>query len=1071
MADQNFIYGEQQQLRKVIESSASTTFKKKGYTFVNWTYTNKEAKYYNNLSKEEVKNTYVNEATISRIRESSASTAILTPNWKEHVYTVKFDPGTTSDTQQVSGTMTDMTFKYTDSKALIANKYAIVGYDFKGWVDKNDSSRKFTDRQIVSALSGERYGEAGDNQVVTLKAVWEPKTYDILFVRNDRNSGAGSTIASISVAGVDRGQERITIKATYGELYPRALFDGSADRVMAVRDGYDFLGWSLEQTIPYEERASKLIPTDARFESTNILTVYAQYMPKKVTAKLYALTRDGVSATWVDGPRAGQPVTAESIDHAVYFDMPFGQTSVAGLDPTTALETANATGFDLVRWFAAKNPNEANPIAEWSTYAKESSVDTNKFLPITDGTTLLNDYSMVKKDASGNLSMTLYAFWQTGVVRLYFVSTYSNVITRHGNREVSYMQPIGPLPTPTRKGYDLEKWMSYAHIGDPYPADPTRDVEITSSTQYWQTVHSATAYAAWKPKQYRVTFNIEEDKTGDSGEITWDNSRPHPASAGTKKYGVQYLYDSVVSSTSIPLPQKPGYKFLYWKTADASPKQYSADGNWTMDIDNDTTELYAYWEGASYTVTWDLWGGYKGHGSTTPSIATTITNSDGITYNQGQQYDIVTSSVTYKKQFNTAFNTRNVPNVTRPGYKLAGWFGQNGAFWNDPSTGAWTPTGNHGYLYKVEAGTVFVADDTGVGPQDVNNVRLYALWVPTEATLVFNYDDRNNTFVGNAHPTSARINQKLVFDDQLAVAREVGAIADGVPAIVPSVAVSGNIYSANANEPANQHAYPESQASSLRQSTFTLKEGYTFKGYNTKADGSGVTVTYDTVFNFLDGNNPTVNLYPQFDANEFNITFMTNTKNNNGGDTKSGKSYYDIEGAKFTLNGTEYTDPSSLVGIATMGQVITLPTVTEPAGYTFKGWYTRNGANAGLMDSSGAWGKEVQVGTTKYDLKLDSIAAGYKWEGGAGTTDTNLVNVTRDITLFARWERKKYSLTWDGNKLNGTTDPANGSTDVSVSGYSTFGTAYYGLPIGVRVRQDLHFQQLQDLVIHSRVGT
>ena len=262
MPAQDFIYGETQQLRKVIESSASTTFKKKGYTFVNWTYTNKEAKYYNNLSKEDVKNTYVNEATISRIREASGSTAILTPNWKEHVYTIKFEPGTTSDTQQVSGNMTDMTFKYTDSKALLANKYSIVGYDFKGWVDKNDSSKKYTDRQIVSSLTGERYGEDGDNQVVTLKAVWEPKTYDILFVRNDKNAGAGSTIASISVAGVDRGQERITVKATYGELYPRAMFAGSADRIEAVRDGYDFLGWSLEQIVPYDEQVMHLQEQD-----------------------------------------------------------------------------------------------------------------------------------------------------------------------------------------------------------------------------------------------------------------------------------------------------------------------------------------------------------------------------------------------------------------------------------------------------------------------------------------------------------------------------------------------------------------------------------------------------------------------------------------------------------------------------------------------------------------------------------------------------------------------------------------------------------------------------------------
>ena len=228
MADQHFTYGEKQNLREVIESSASSTFKKKGYSFTNWTYTNKETKYYNNLSKAEVAATYVNKATISRIRESSGSTAILTPNWKEHTYTIKFDPATTSASQKLSGNVADMTLKYSDKKFLNPNRYAIVGYDFKGWVDASNPNKKYTDRQEIEKLAGERYGKDGEDQVITLKATWEPKAYDILFVRNDRSSGFGSTIASISVAGVDKGQERVMVKATFGETYPEAIWNSSA---------------------------------------------------------------------------------------------------------------------------------------------------------------------------------------------------------------------------------------------------------------------------------------------------------------------------------------------------------------------------------------------------------------------------------------------------------------------------------------------------------------------------------------------------------------------------------------------------------------------------------------------------------------------------------------------------------------------------------------------------------------------------------------------------------------------------------------------------------------------------
>ena len=249
------------------------------------------------------------------------------------------------------------------------------------------------------------------------------------------------------------------------------------------------------------------------------------------------------------------------------------------------------------------------------------------------------------------------------------------------------------------------------------------------------------------------------------------------------------------------------------------------------------------------------------------------------------------------------------------------------------------------------------------------------------------------------------------------------------------------MFSANASDASKQHAYPDSQKSTLRQSSYTLREGYTFTGYNTEQDGSGKTITNDTVFDFIDATDgkPTVTVYPQFTANEFTITYMTNTKNDNGGDTKDGVSYYDIEGAVF-----DFTRATISMAATFAGKLPTL--TTAPAGYTFDGWYTRNGAMGGLMDSTNNsdWGTKV-TDITVYDLKLDTIKSGYKWEDHTSKTDANLINVTRDITLFARWKRNEYTLTWDGNQLNGSDNV--GSTDVTLSG-NRFTKAWYGLPIG-----------------------
>ena len=98
-----------------------------------------------------------------------------------------------------------MTLKYSQDANLPDKGYAITGYDLVGWIDANDSTKRYGLGQTIRKLAGEEYGTKGENKEITLNAVWRPKQFDIKFIRNDINQNNGSTLASLSVAGVDIG--------------------------------------------------------------------------------------------------------------------------------------------------------------------------------------------------------------------------------------------------------------------------------------------------------------------------------------------------------------------------------------------------------------------------------------------------------------------------------------------------------------------------------------------------------------------------------------------------------------------------------------------------------------------------------------------------------------------------------------------------------------------------------------------------------------------------------------------------------------------------------------------------
>lgn len=221
------------------------------------------------------------------------------------------------------------------------------------------------------------------------------------------------------------------------------------------------------------------------------------------------------------------------------------------------------------------------------------------------------------------------------------------------------------------------------------------------------------------------------------------------------------------------------------------------------------------------------------------------------------------------------------------------------------------------------------------------------------------------------------------------------------------------------------------------------KTGYTFKNWNTKADGTGTAYA-----NKADGSKitnvsgKTVTLYAQWVKTKYTITYNLNNGKNNSGNP----AYYYMTSSTITFKN---------------------PTRT---GYTFAGWYTTstyktkitqikkgttgnktiyakwtaNKYSIAYNGNKNTSGKMTATSGCKYggNYTLKTVAfkkTGYKFAGwntkanGSGKTYANkekVKNLTSrsggTVTLYAQWTKVKYKITYNlNNGKNSKSNPAN----------------------------------------------
>lgn len=165
----------------------------------------------------------------------------------------------------------------------------------------------------------------------------------------------------------------------------------------------------------------------------------------------------------------------------------------------------------------------------------------------------------------------LYAVWQAGALTVKFNANGGTCTT--ASKSVTYNSNYGTLPTPTRTGYTFAGWFTAPTGGD----------QITSDTKV-TIINDTTLYAHWKGLQYKVTFS--------------PNGGTCSTTAKNVSYGDAY--------GELPVPVLRGYAFKGWYTAaNGGTKKTAAD----IYSEMGNTTLYAQWELATYTVSFNANGG------------------------------------------------------------------------------------------------------------------------------------------------------------------------------------------------------------------------------------------------------------------------------------------------------------------------------------------------------------------------------------------------------------------------------------------------------------------------------
>lgn len=771
-----------------------------------------------------------------------------------------------------------------------------------------------------------------------------------------------------------------TIKKKYGEAL--------GTLPTTSRTGYTFQGWYTAKT------GGTKISTTTKMPSNNV-TYYAQWKP--ITYKVHY---NG------NGSTANNPGSVAQMDDSVHT-----------YDVKKAL---SKNQYEKIGW----------DFVGWNTKADGSGTSYK------DGQEVVNLAS--KQDAV----VQLYAQWEPSTFRVVFDPNGGETPTPFSEKEGEQNKPIGEMPTTKRKGYTFIGWF------DSKNADAKKVDENTIIRNKLTTV-----YAHWELNSYSITYDY------DGGT---------PVSNPTS-------YSVETDTFTLKNPTRTGYRFDGWTGSNGTTPQQ------TVTIKKGTTGDLSYtanWTPIFYTVE------YNGNGATGGSTASSshtydkpkqltkngFTNSNHMFVQWNTKPD--GSGVAYRDQ-EVVENLTTTNGATVTLYAI--WEQKEVTLTFDPTGGSEVPpiirfagdkmgtlpeTERKGYTflgwYTEKTGGTKLSSSSIVPAQ---NRTYYAHWETIDYSIT--YDLNGGKVSGN--PDSYTVESNITLKNPTKTGHTfLGWTGTGLNGLtmnvtIPKGSTGDRHYTANwkahtytiryngngstsGSTATSTHTY--GVAKNLTENGF-LRTGYTFAGWNTKADGSGTSYkNAQSVKNLTSSDGTVVNLYACWYVNTYTVTFNPNMDASSNTVTifagtrdetlhrADGSTYTDKSGGtrtKYVLTFNKADHEKGLLSVTIKGLYGALDGTIRKVESTKTSIVDFDPSIATKVITFDPNGGTCEIESARFTVnsKLSSLPTpqreGYTFDGWFTSPDggTRVTTSTplgeEDRTVYAHWTAKTYTITYHGN--------------------------------------------------------
>ncbi|MCM1272425.1 MAG: InlB B-repeat-containing protein [Clostridium sp.] len=984
MTKQEMAYGKKVRL-------SGNEFHKKGYTFIGW-----------NTKADGSGKTYKDKGAVKNLTEKNKGKVKLYAQWEPNQFYVKFNGNGSTE-----GSMKKMTFTYGAYQKLTANAFTRKGYQFVGWNTKADGSGKaYTDGKKVRNLSTEN----GATKI--LYAQWKKIKYKITYELD---------------GGVNNSKN------------PSYYYVTSKKIILAEpeKKGYTFEGW-------YKDKKLTKKVTRIYSGSEGKRTFYAKWTPNKYRVKF-----DGNGSTSGSMKKLSftygqyKTLTANTFTRKGY--------TFAGWNTKADGSGKAFTDGKKVRNLSAKNGGTIILYAQWKkikykiTYQLDGGTNnsknpsyyyvTSKKITLADPTKkgytfqgwykdkkLTKQATRINSGSTG--TKTFYAKWTPNK---YYVKFDLNGSTGTAMKKKTYTYDKSyrlPECSYTRRGYTFAGWNTKADGSGKSYADGAKVKNLYST-------HKGTRvlYAQWKPIRYTVKYVLNGGKN---------------ASGAADHY---YTNRAVTLKT----PTRSGYTFAGWYKESTWINKVTKIS--TGQIGNKT--FYAKWTPKKYTYT------FNGNGNTSGAMNDYTASIVGTTY--GIANDKKNLKVIDVSSWQKNINWNQVKNqvdavILRCGYGMDYTYQDDYEFERNAAECERLGIPYGVYLYS------YATNDSKAKSEAAHILRLLKgkkvtlpVYLDCEEGNTAGYAARACEVIGNiiqnagymfgvyANTTWWNNYLPTVTGYTRWVAQYFSICQYGGTYDAWQYSSSGSVTGISGNVDMNI-MYTNFQQADV--ATYTLpkneykKNGYTFMGWNTKADGSGTAYADEASIKSSSRKNGAVTLYAQWKATVYTISYVLN------------------DGKNSTANPSKYTIESQNITLA----------APKKTGYTFEGWYRDEafkkpvaGINTGStgnrtfyakwsgnpytvrFDGNGSTSGSMADQSLVYGNSAKKLRAnaykrtGYDFAGwstkanGKGTAIANkgLVGVGENATphlskksgavviLYAQWTAHEYTITYE---LNGGTN-------------------------------------------------